>query len=99
MIFDRTGLNIFLAGWIFKSPFWPKFLTSLKKQALTREGKRNGNLTVVEDVVEVVEVVVEVVEVVVVVKRAATILSSSSTSMQETSMGESRSPFSDAQTS
>jgi hypothetical protein len=92
MIFDRTGLNIFLAGWIFKSPFWPKFLTSLKKQAPTREGKRNGNLTVVE-------VVVEVVEVVVVEKRAATILSSSSTSMQETSMGESRSPFSDAQTS
>jgi hypothetical protein len=89
MIFDRTGLNIFLAGWIFKSPFWPKFLTSLKKQALTREGKRNGNLTVVEVVVEVV----------VVEKRAATILSSSSTSMQETSMGESRSPFSDAQTS
>jgi len=89
MIFDRTGLNIFLAGWIFKSPFWPKFLTSLKKQAPTRERKRNGNLTVVEVVVEVV----------VVEKRAATILSSSSTSMQETSMGESRSPFSDAQTS
>jgi len=43
--------------------------------------------------------VVEVVEVVVVVKRAATILSNSSTGMQETSMGESRSPFSDAQTS
>jgi hypothetical protein len=47
----------------------------------------------------VVEVVVEVVEVVVVEKRAATILSSSLTGIQETSMGESRSPFSEAQTS
>ena len=46
-----------------------------------------------------VEVVVEVVEIVVVVKRAATILSNSLTGIQETSMGESRSPLSDAQTS